>query len=127
MHPLMQQVPPARRTTVQVQLWQDPWPLITGWAAHHKYEAAGPPFEGMMVYQRGWGANKPHLVVFHIDGNLLTIQACIRFSGLERLRSLFILPAEINIGAGGRGVLARRKVRGEVNELLGHLGAPPIQ
>ena len=112
---------------MQIQVWQDPWPLITGWAQHHKYEAAGPPFEGMMVYQRGWGLHKPHLVAFHIEGNVLTIQACVRFSPLERFRSLFLLPAEINVGSGGRGVLARRKVRGEVNELLGHLGAPPIQ
>jgi hypothetical protein len=126
MHPLMQ-VPPARRTTVQVQVWQDPRPLIAGWATHHKYEAAGPPFEGMMVYHRGWGATKAHMVAFHLEGNVLTIQACVRFTGLERLRSLFILPAEINVGPGGRGILARRKVRGELNELLGHLGAPPIQ
>jgi hypothetical protein len=96
----MQQVPPARRTTVQVQRCQDPWPLIAGSAAHHEYEAAGLPFEGMMVYQRGWGATKPHLVAFHIEHDILAIQACIRFSGLERLRSLFILPAEINIGSG---------------------------
>jgi hypothetical protein len=126
MHPSMQ-VPPERRTTVQVQLHQDPWPLIFGWGQHHKFTPLGNPQEGLVVFQRGWGSVKPHNVAFYIAGNILTIQAWVCFSGLERLRSLFILPAEINVSSGARGLLARRIVRNQVNELLAHMGAPPIQ
>lgn len=126
MHPALQ-ARVAKRTTVQLQLFQDPWPMIFGWGQHHKYTPVGTPQEGLVLFQRGWGSVKAHNVAFNVEGNVLTIQAWIAFTTMERLRSLFILPDEIDVGSGARGVIARRKVRGELNELLGHLHAPPIQ
>ena len=78
-----------------------------------------------MVFQTGWG--KPQNVAFHLEGNVLTIQAWVRFSTMQRIQSFFILPAEINISSGARGALGRRQLRTKLNELLGHLGAPAVQ
>src|SRR5262249_11187276 len=113
--------------TVQVQLYADPWPTIQGWAAHHKWKVLGTTPDGVFVCTRGWGNPAPQTVAFFVEGPILTIQAWIRFSAGERLRSFFMLPPEINVGSGVKGALARRSVRNMVNELLGHLGAPPIQ
>ena len=118
---------PDKRTTVQLQVAQDPWPLIAGWIQHHKWKSVGPaPENGLWVATRGWGNPPPQSVAFHLEGYVLTIQAWVRFSFGERLRSLFVLPDEINVGSGARGLLARRAVRNELNELLGHLGAPHL-
>ncbi|HTJ45221.1 MAG TPA: hypothetical protein VL463_24110 [Kofleriaceae bacterium] len=129
MHPLMAQFAqqPEKRTTIQLQVYQDPWALIAGWGQHHKWKTIGPaPEQGLWVMTRGWANPAPQNIAFHLEGYVLTLQAWVRFSGMERLRSFFILPAEINISSGGRGLLARRSVRNDVNELLGHLGAPQL-
>jgi len=122
-HPLLN-APPNKRTTVQVQLRQDPWPLIAGWAQQHKLVQAGPPMDGLVVFNRTY--NQQH-VAFLVQGTVLVVQAWISISMMMRIRSLFILPSEIHIGSGGmRAAIGRKALRKIVNELLGHLGAPPI-
>ncbi len=125
MHPSMQGIDPKKRTTIQIQLYQDPWPLIMGWGQHHKLKMLGTPQEGLVVFQKGWGVQN---IAFNVEGTILTIQAWVRFSTLERIRSMFILPAEMGAESGGmRGVLGRRFLRNMVNEILAHLQAPQIQ
>ena len=122
-NPLLQ-VPPGRRTTVQVQLHQDPWPLIAGWAQHHTLTQGGPPFDGLVVFSRALGQQH---VAFLIEGTVLTLQAWISIPMIMRMRSLFILPAELPVASGGlRATIARKRLRVVVNELLAHLQAPPI-
>ena len=125
--PQSMQVSPERRTTVQVQLYQDPWPLIQGWATHNKWKVVGTTPEGVFVCTKGWGSPPPQNVAFFVEGPMLTIQAWITFSFFMRMRSMFILPAEVNVTSGLRGAIGRRQVRNALNELLGPLGAPPIQ
>jgi hypothetical protein len=123
LHALMQ-APPGRRTTVQVQLYQDPWPLIAGWAQHHKLTQLGPPLDGLVVFSRAVG--QQHVAIL-VQGTILTLQTWISIPMIMRLRSLFILPAELPTASGGlRATIARKRLRAAVNELLGHLQAPPI-
>ena len=84
MHPLMQ-AGAARRTTVQVQLYQDPWPLLTGWANHKKFVAAGAMHEGLMAFERGFGSTKPQVAAFCQNGTILWVQAWVRASTIERI------------------------------------------
>ncbi|KAB2896493.1 MAG: hypothetical protein F9K40_14375 [Kofleriaceae bacterium] len=113
------------RTTVHVQCYQDPFPLVGGWAAHHKFKEVAPPDDGLWVFNRGW--NGAQFVAFLLQPPWLTVQASIRFSFGDRLRSFFILPDEMHIRSGGaRGVLARSQLRGDVNDLLMRLGAQPV-
>jgi hypothetical protein len=125
-----------RRTTLVFQTPVDPGPVIQAWAASTGYRqvegGAGPT----AIYQKGSGFWVAPMMLAITRGSLagepvassqLTLQAWVRAGFFVRLMSFFILPAEMHVRSGGmRAMLPRKIARSAVNQLLAHLGQPPI-
>jgi hypothetical protein len=117
----------SQRTTVQIELRGDPWPVIAEWGKQCGYLPQG-DVGTSRVYQKGTGFFvAPMMLAAQVDGNVLTLQAWIRGTFIARLFSLFILPAEMHIKSGGfKAVVPRNMARGHVNKLIAALGGQPI-
>jgi len=117
------------RTFVQFQCNGNIWPVVDAWAHANGYRpiaAVGPE----RTYQKGigfWVA--PMMLRIQQVETVVSLEAWVAAGFFARMCSLFILPAEMEVGSGGfRGCIPRGMARGAVNQLLYQLGCPtPIQ
>ena len=116
-----------KRTTVRIELREDPWPTLNEWGRQTGYLPMT-DIGTSRLYQKGTGFwVAPMMLAAQVDDNVLTLQAWIRGTFIARLFSLFILPAEMHVRSGGfKAVLPRNMARGHVNKLIAALGGPAI-
>ncbi|MCP5049518.1 MAG: hypothetical protein GY940_20270 [bacterium] len=119
-----------RRTIIDfnVDYVDKTWNVINQWAQENNYkpkESTGPAKR----FQKGTGfLVAPMMFEVTIDGGAVHMEAWIRANLLNRIFSLFILPAEMGIPSGGVKAVAPRKIaRKAVNKLLEQLGQPLIE
>jgi len=115
------------RTTLRFSSAIDVWPVVQTWAAEQGYKLKGSA-GNECTFQKGFGfLVAPTMLRVKQEGGVTDLEVWIRMNLLTRAGSLFILPAEIGIGAGGfRAVVPRSFARSAVNKLLAQLGQPPI-
>lgn len=115
-----------KRTTVQLQVQGDPWPVLLAWCQARGYNQTLATADAR-VFKKGLGFwVAPRKLAAHVVGDTLTLQAWVHGTFIARLFSFFILPAEMPITSGWRGALPRKMMRTEFNQLLQDFGAPPV-
>ncbi len=119
-----------RRTIIDFTIdnEEETWKVINQWAQENNYKPKESTGQGKL-FQKGTGfLVAPMMFEVTIEGQALHMEAWIRANLLNRIFSLFILPAEMGIPSGGIKAVAPRKIaRKAVNKLLEQLGQPLIQ
>jgi hypothetical protein len=115
-----------KRAIREFRVGSDPWPVVEQWAAQQGYRA-GEQADGHRVYKKGAGVMTGARVL-ELDkaGDQLHMEAYVTANTLARLSSLFILPKEMTVESGAKGVLPRKLGRNEVNHLLEAFGQAPL-
>jgi hypothetical protein len=106
----------------------DPWPVFDAWAERQGYRLVEQS-DDRRLYNKGTGLlTGARMLEVQKAEDQLRLEAWVKGNLPARVMSLFILPSEITIESGGvKAVVPRKQGRGEVNDLLGALGQPPIE
>ena len=116
----------AKRTVVQFETNMNIWPLVEAWAQERDFRPRKRDATSC-VYQQGNGlmvAQK--MVQARQDGTRVELMGWVPVNILNRICTLFIMPAELDLGTGLMGAIPRSTARRDFNVLLQRLGQPPV-
>jgi hypothetical protein len=117
----------AKRTVLSFEVNNDIWPVVERWAQERKYreKARGDTWRR---YQQGYGMLvAPKLIEVRQERTKVETQGWVHMPLINRIFTLFIMPAEMDLGSGFMGVVPRRMARRDLNVLLEMLGQPSIE
>jgi hypothetical protein len=117
----------AKRAIRTFPVAGEPWASVDSWARKQGYQAVEQG-ERRRVYRKGTGflvaARKVEITA--ADGEL-RVEAYVAANVVARAMTLFLVPSEITVEAGGvKAVIPRNMGRTEVNALLEGLGQAPL-
>jgi hypothetical protein len=117
----------AGRTVREFTGGADVWAILDGWAQQTGYGPVGHD-QFSRLYQKGSGLwMAPRMLQMTYTGNGYRLEAWVRLPLLNRIITLGLMPAEMNIHSGGfAGSLPRKQAKEQVNLLLQALGQPAI-
>jgi hypothetical protein len=118
----------AGRTVREFTSGADVWFTLDRWAGQTGYEPVGHD-QFSRLYQKGSGFwMAPRMLQMTYTGNAYRLEAWVRLPLLNRIITLGLMPAEMNIDAGGFvGSLPRKQAKEHVNLLLQALGLPLME
>jgi len=117
-----------KRTIINFSHNSDIWGVSSTWAEENRFREKE-NFGTGRLYQKGVGfLVAPMMVKIEQKGADVTLECWVRANLFVRAMSLFILPAEMEIGPGGfRGAAPRAIARKAVNKLLTSLGQEELK
>ena len=116
----------AKRTILVFDVNGDIWPVMERWAQEREYReiARGDTWRR---YQQGYGMLvAPKKMEARQEGARVEIQGWVHVPLLNRIFTLFLMPAEVDLGKGFWAIIPRSTARRVLNILVQMLGQPPI-
>jgi hypothetical protein len=116
----------AKRTVLNFEANNDVWPIVENWAREREYREKMKG-NNWRRYQQGYGMLvAPKLVEVHQEDRKVELQAWVSINIINRIITLFLMPAELDLGSGFMGSIPRNTARRDINILLQRLDQPPI-
>ena len=117
----------AKRTILRFQINGDVWPVVESWAKERDFPEDLRVSNNVRRYRQGIGwLVLPKIVEVKQERTQVEIQAWVHNPLINRIVTLFLMPAERDIGSGPLWMIPRSTARRDVNILLQRLGQPPI-
>jgi len=110
----------SKRTTWDLEITKTLWPIVEYWASRTGYREVSRSGDTQRTYQKGYGIlMAPTMLLVSNAGTTVHLEAWIRVPPLNQMASLFILPKEMGIEAGGiRLILPREIARDDMDDLV---------
>jgi hypothetical protein len=117
----------ANRTIINAQINTSIWPIVETWAKERDYRQVATG-ENWRRYQQGYGILvAPKMMEFSQVASNVVLQGWVRINIINRIFTLFMMPAEMDLGSGFRGSIPRNTARRDLNLLLQRLGVPTFR
>jgi hypothetical protein len=116
----------GRRTALQFNYHENLWYAVDKWAFENGYKQLQANGDERL-YKVSTMMVSMGMLKISYQNQEVYLESWIGMSFFTRLRTLFILPAEVGIGSGSLvSALPKSVVRKQINLLLNQLGQPPI-